>query len=297
MHNRRKSILSKLFDIFNVTIMLFICFICIAPILHVVFASVSDPARLSLHTGIILKPLGFTTTGYRMIFSNPVILISYLNTIFYLVVGLGISTLLTLLGGYALSRKNLFWGKYIMLFITFTMFFSGGLIPFYIVVTKLGLYDSRWAVILPSAISVFNLIIMRTSLQEIPVSLEESAFIDGAGHFTIMTKIFVPLSKATIAVIVLFYAVSIWNSWFNASIFLADRNKYPLQLILKEILVMNDSSQVITSSSDTAGINTDLYKPLVKYCTIVVTTLPVLCLYPFAQKYFLKGVMIGSIKG
>jgi len=277
--------------------MLFIFFICLAPIVHVVFASVSEPGRLALHTGILLKPLGFTTVGYQLIFSNSVILVSYLNTLFYLAAGLFISMSLTLLGGYVLSRRNFLWRNAIMFFITFTMFFSGGLIPFYIVVTKLGLYNTRWAVILPLAVSVFNLIIMRTSMQEIPESLEESAFIEGAGHFTILIKIMAPLSKATIAVIALFYAVSIWNSWFNASIFLTDRNKYPLQLVLKEILVANDSSQVVVSSTDTTGINTDIYKPLIKYCTIVVSILPVLCFYPFTQKYFIKGVMIGSIKG
>ena len=297
MHRRHNLFLNKMFDVFNIVLMLMICFVCVAPILHVIFASVSDPKQLASHTGIILKPLGFTLIGYKIVFDNPVILIGYLNTIFYVVVGVALSTFLTLLGSYALSRKNLLWGNAIMLFITFTMFFSGGLIPFYIVVTKLGLYDSRWAVILPSAISVFNLIIMRTSLREIPDSLVESAHIDGAGHFTILMKIIIPLSKATIAVIVLFYAVSIWNSWFNASIFLSDRNKYPLQVILKEILVMNDSSQVLTSSADTTGVNTNLYKSLVKYCSIVVATLPMLCFYPFVQKYFIKGVMVGSIKG
>lgn len=297
MRKQRKSVLSHIFDVFNIILMLCICFICLAPIIHVVFASVSEPGRLALHRGIILKPLGFTTVGYKLIFSNSVILISYLNTLFYLAAGLLISMALTLLGGYVLSRKNLLWQNTIMFFITFTMFFSGGLIPFYIVVTKLGLYNTRWAVILPSAVSVFNLIIMRTSMQEIPESLEESAFIEGAGHLTILIKIMIPLSKATIAVIALFYAVSIWNSWFNASIFLTDRNKYPLQLVLKEILVANDSSQVVVSSTDTTGINTDIYKPLVKYCTIVASVLPVLCFYPFTQKYFIKGVMIGSIKG
>ncbi|HAA26328.1 MAG TPA: sugar ABC transporter permease [Ruminiclostridium sp.] len=297
MRKQRKSVLSRIFDVFNIILMMLICFICLAPIVHVVFASVSEPGQLALHTGIILKPLGFTTVGYRLIFNNSVILVSYLNTLFYLAAGLCISMALTLLGGYVLSRKNLLWKNTIMFFITFTMFFSGGLIPFYIVVTKLGLYNTRWAVILPSAVSVFNLIIMRTSMQEIPESLEESAFIEGAGHLTILTKIMIPLSRATIAVIALFYAVSIWNSWFNASIFLTDRNKYPLQLVLKEILVANDSSQVIVSSTDTTGISTDIYKPLVKYCTIVVSILPVLCFYPFTQKYFIKGVMIGSIKG
>ena len=297
MYKYKNSISGKIFDVFNVILMLFISFICIAPVLHVLFASLSDPVKLSAHTGILLKPLGFTWVGYKIIFSNTTILIGYLNTIFYVIVGVGVSTLLTLLGGYALSRKNLLWGNVAMFFITFTMFFNGGLIPFYLVVTKLGLYNTRWAIILPTAISAFNLIIMRTSLREIPDSIEESALIDGAGHFTILFRIIMPLAKATIAVIVLFYAVAMWNSWFNASIFLRDRNKYPLQLVLKEILVQNDASTVINSSTSTTGLNTDIYKPLVKYCTIMAATLPVLCFYPFAQKYFVTGVMIGSIKG
>ena len=184
-----------------------------------------------------------------------------------------------------------------MFFITVTMFFNGGLIPFYLVVTKIGLYNTRLAIIMPMAISAFNLIIMRTSLKQIPESLEESALIDGAGHFTIMIRIILPLAKATIAVIILFYAVAMWNSWFQASIFLRDRDKFPLQLILKEILVQNDSSRVINSSTDTTGMNTDIFKPLVKYCTIMAATIPVLCFYPFVQKYFVTGVMIGSIKG
>jgi putative aldouronate transport system permease protein len=297
MYKYKNSVSGRTFDVVNVILMLLISFICIAPVLHVLFASLSDPMKLASHTGIILKPLGFTLVGYKIIFSNATILIGYLNTIFYVIAGVGISTLLTVLGGYALSRKNLLWGNTIMFFITFTMFFNGGLIPFYLIVTKLGLYDTRWSIILPTAISAFNLIIMRTSLKEIPDSMEESALIDGAGHITVMIKIILPLAKATIAVIVLFYAVAMWNSWFNASIFLRDRNKFPLQMVLKEILVQNDSSMVINSSTATTGLNTDIYKPLVKYCTIMAATLPVLCFYPFAQKYFVTGVMIGSIKG
>ena len=297
MRKYKASVSSRIFDVFNVILMLLISFICLAPVLHVLFASLSDPMKLASHSGIILKPLGFTWVGYQIVFGNSTILVGYLNTIFYVVAGVALSTFLTALGGYALSRKNLLWGNAIMFFITFTMFFNGGLIPFYLVVTKLGLYDTRWAIIVPTCISAFNLIIMRTCLREIPESLEESGLIDGAGHFTIMIRIILPLAKATIAVIVLFYAVAMWNSWFNASIFLRDRSKFPLQLILKEILVQNDSSKVINSSTDTTGMNTDLYKPLVKYCTIMAATLPVLCFYPFVQRYFVTGVMIGSIKG
>jgi putative aldouronate transport system permease protein len=296
MYYMKKTLSSKIFDIFNVLLMIIIAFACLAPILHVLFASVSDPIRLAAHEGIIIKPLGFTWKGYQIVFSNSSILRGYLNTIFYVVVGVSLSTFLTVLGGYALSRKNLYWGNAIMFFITFTMFFNGGLIPFYMVVRALGMTNTRWAIIIPTAISVFNLIIMRTSLREIPDSLEESAKIDGAGHWTIMLRIVLPLAKATIAVIVLFYAVGQWNSWFNATIFLSNRKLYPLQVILKEILVQNDTSTVMTTSSE-ASSNTDIFKPLVKYCTIVAATLPVLCFYPFAQKHFVTGVMIGSIKG
>lgn len=296
MYYVKKTLSNKIFDVFNIAFMVIIGFACLAPILHVIFASFSDPVKLAAHEGIILMPLGFTTKGYRIVFSNTSILRGYMNTFFYVITGVSLSTFLTVLGGYALSRKNLFWGNTIMFLITFTMFFNGGLIPFYMVVRALGMTNTRWAIIIPTAISVFNLIIMRTSLREIPDSLEESAKIDGAGHWTIMLRIILPLAKATIAVIVLFYAVGQWNSWFNATIFLRDRKLFPLQVILKEILVQNDTSTVMTTSSD-ASSNMDIYKPLVKYCTIVAATVPVLCFYPFAQKHFVTGVMIGSIKG
>lgn len=296
MYCMKKTLPNKIFDIFNVLLMLAIAFACLAPVLHIIFASVSDPIKLDAHEGIILWPIGFTMKGYKMIFSNSNIIRGYFNTIFYVVVGVALSTFLTILGGYALSRKNLLWGNAIMFIITFTMFFNGGLIPFYMVVKGLGMINTRWAVIIPGTVSVFNLIIMRTALREIPDSLEESAKVDGANHFTILFKIFLPLAKSTIAVIVLFNAVGQWNSWFNATIFLRDRNLFPLQVILKEILVQNDTSTVMTAASDVSN-NMDIFKPLVKYCTIVAATVPVLCFYPFVQKYFVTGVMIGSIKG
>lgn len=292
----KESMGSKIFNTFNIALMVIISFLCLAPVLHVIFASISDPILLTQHEGIILWPLGFTLEGYRLVFSRATILTGYANTIFYVITGVILSTALTAIGGYALSRKGLYWGNPIMLMITFTMFFNGGLIPFYMVVNGLGMYNTRWAIILPGAISVFNLIIMRTSLAEVPISLEESAKLDGAGHWTIMLRIILPLSKATIAVIILFYAVGMWNTWFNANIFLRDRSKWPLQLYLKEILVQNDTSAVTSTGSTTEGL-ADIYKPLVKYATIVASTLPVLCFYPFAQKYFVTGVMIGSVKG
>lgn len=297
MKNEKRLSGGMLFDWFNVALMALLCFVCVVPVIHVICASLSDPRQLLVNNRLLLKPLGFTLVGYSLIFDNNAIVTGYLNTIFYVVAGTALSTVLTIMGGYALSRKNLYWGKFIMLMITFTMFFSGGLIPFYLLINSMGMLNTRLAVILPSAVNAFNLIIMRTSMSEVPDSLEESAVIDGAPPLVIMIRIIVPLCSATVAVIVLFYAVGIWNSWFNASIFLNDRKLYPLQLILKEILVASDTSAVLNTSTDTTGKNMDIYKPLVKYCTIVAATLPVLCFYPFVQKYFVTGMLIGSIKG
>jgi len=250
------------------------------------------------HNGILLKPLGFTLNGYKLVFNNPSIMKGFANTLFYVVVGTSISLLLTCMSAYVLSRKNLLLGKPLMLMVTITMFFSGGLIPFYLQVQRLGLMNTRWAIILPSAISVWNLIVMRTAFSSIPESLIESAKIDGANDFTVLFKIVIPVSKATLAVIGLFYAVSQWNAWFNAMIFLRDRDKYPLQLILREILIANDTREMMNLPKGSAQfIKADAYKTLIKYSTIIVSIIPILCVYPFLQKYFVKGVMIGSVKG
>ena len=183
--------------------------------------------------------------------------------------------------------------NFIMVLMLFTMYFSGGLIPSYITIKSLGLYNSLLALILPGAISTYNLIIMRTSFQGIPSGLEEAAYLDGAGHLSIIWNVILPLSKAIIAVMVLYYGVAHWNSWFGASIYLNDRNKYPLQLILREILLQNDVSNMA------GGSGSDEYSiaESIKYAVIIVATAPILCIYPFLQKYFVKGVMIGALKG
>lgn len=292
----KKTIGVYIFETINAILMLLIIFICIAPILHVFFASLSDPAALSSHRGIILFPLGSATLkGYMLVFSNPNIVTGYANTIFYVVVGTFISMVLTVFGGYAFSRKNFMLHNHLMLFVSFTMLFNGGMIPTYMVIKSLGLIDTRLAIIIPSAISVFNLVIMRTSFMQIPDSIEESAKLDGANDFTILFRIILPLSKAVLAVILLFYAVFQWNSWFSASIYLRDRNLFPLQLVLREILVQNNTTSIMQSSD--LSKDTDLYKSLVKYSTIIVATLPIMLVYPFIQKYFVTGVMIGSVKG
>lgn len=287
-----------LFEIINALILMLVAAVCIAPIIHVVFASFSDPVLLTQSKGIILWPLfdethSLTTKGYQIVFNNNSLVKGYANTIFYVGVGTFFSICLTSLGAYCVSRKKTMWLKYLMILITATMFFRGGLIPTYLVVKSLGMINTRWAMIVPMAIMVFNLIIMRTSFISLPDSLEESAQLDGAGHITILVKIVLPLCKATIAVVALFYAVQKWNDYFMAMIYLTKRHLYPLQVILKEILTESDQSSLSYSSS----ASLDKYKSLVEYCTIVVATLPILCIYPFIQKYFVTGVMIGSIKG
>ncbi|QHT63313.1 carbohydrate ABC transporter permease [Paenibacillus lycopersici] len=293
----KRSISEKTFDLFNIIFLAALSIVCIYPMLYVIFASFSDPKLLMQHQGILLKPLGFTLKGYSLVLKNPNISIGYYNTVFYVVVGTFISMIFTCFGGYALSRKGVLFSKYILMLITITMFFSGGLIPFYLLVKNLGIYDTRWAIILPSAINTWNLIIMRTSFMQIPESLEESAKIDGANDFTVLFRIILPLSMPIIAVMVLFYGVAMWNSWFNAAIFLRDRNTFPIQLILREILIQNDKGSMLQVQNGISGQAEDMYRALIQYTTIVIATLPILCAYPFLQKYFVKGIMVGSLKG
>lgn len=293
----KRTIGEKIFNFFNIIILTVLAITCVYPMLYIVFASFSDPKLLIQHQGVLYSPLGFSLKGYSLVLSNPNIGIGYYNTIIYVVIGTFISMLLTCFGAYALSRKGVLFAKYILIMITITMFFSGGLIPFYLLVKNLGLYNTRWAIIIPSAINTWNLIIMRTSFMELPASFEESARIDGANDFTILFRIMLPLSKAIIAVMVLFYAVGAWNSWFNAAIFLRDRSAYPIQLILREILIQNDKGNMLQTQNGITGQAENMYRQLVQYTTIVIATVPVLCIYPFLQKYFVKGIMVGSIKG
>lgn len=290
----RRSIAEVAFDAANCLLLFLVVFVTVYPLLHVAFASLSDPYSVASHKGLLLHPIGFTAVAYGMVFDNPMIAISYRNTLIYVVAGTTVNLVLTMLGAYALSRRDLFWKNAVMFFIVFTMLFSGGLIPFYLTVARLGMINHRIALVFPTAITTMNLIIMRTSLQTIPASMEESATIDGANDFTILARIVVPLSMPIIAVMLLFYSVGHWNSWFNAMVFLRERELYPLQLILREILITSDTSSMTTSVT-AAGENL-IYSETIKYATIIVATIPILVLYPFLQRYFVKGIMVGAIK-
>lgn len=289
---QRKTVSRRVFLIVNTLLMILIAFVCLAPFLHVFMASISDPAMVEANHSLILWPLGkVSPKAYQLVFANDNIFIGYRNTLFYVIVGTILSSFLSLLAGYVMSRKRCRWRNGFAFFITFTMMFHAGMIPTFIMVKNYGLVNTRWAVILPTAVSVYNTIIMRTSISAIPDSLEESARIDGAGDWMILFRIIFPLVKSTFAVIVLFYAVSKWNAWFDAMIYLTQRRDlYPLQLFLREILVQAKAA----SSADSEVV---LYETLQKYATIIVSTLPILCIYPFVQKYFVQGVMIGSVKG
>jgi putative aldouronate transport system permease protein len=283
--------------IFDVCIYLFLsCLIVITfyPLLYVLFSSLSDGSYIIAHKGLIWRPVGINLEAYFKVFSNKAILVGYRNTLFIVFAGIALNLTVTAMGAYVLSRKNVMWNKAFILMIVVTMFFNGGLIPLYLVVKGVGLLDSLWAPIIPFAINTFNLIIMRTAFMSVPESLEEAAKMDGANHFVILWKIILPLSMPVIAVMTLYYGVEKWNGWFYASIFIKNRDLYPLQLILREILISNSTDSMATGAS--AGDQFQIGETI-KYATIIVATLPILCVYPFLQKYFVKGVMVGALKG
>lgn len=280
------------FDVVLITLLTILCIITLYPVLYVLFSSISDAALLEYHRGILLKPLGFSLEAYKLVFKNPSIVIGYRNTILYLIFGTSVNMFLTILGAYALTRKHLFIKKATMLFIIFTMQFNAGLIPTYIIVNQI-LNKSVLTQILPTAIVTSNLIIMKTAFTSIPASLEESAKIDGANELTVLMKIILPLSKPTLAVISLYYGVSHWNQWLPAAIYLRNRNLYPLQLFLREILLQNKTDQTLLGTSNVYVAD---MTEVVKYATIVVAIVPILCVYPFIQKFFVKGAMLGAVK-
>ena len=282
---------------FIVTGILFLfTIVVIYPIIYVISASFSSGVAVS--TGrVILWPVNFTFDGYRAVFGFPRVPLGFRNSIFYTVIGTAINVSMTLIAAYPLSRKN-FQGRkiYTTLFLI-TMFFSGGLIPMYILITQLKWVNTIWAILIPSAISTYNMLITRTFfMSSIPNDLLEASQIDGCSDIRYFFMILLPLSKAIIAVITLYYGVGHWNSWFGAMIFLRNPDLQPLQLVLREILVMSNISLNEISDAETLEFLLN-FSELLKYSLIVISTLPVIIVYPFIQKYFIKGVMIGSLKG
>ena len=281
----------KSLTVLNYAIITFFGLLCLYPIIHVLAASLSDPLKLVRHRGVYLWPDGFSLKGYQMVLGNPNIWMGYGNTIFYVVAGTVINMILTTIGAYALSRKGWPLRQFFVFLFVFTMYFSAGMVPGFMIVKELGLLNTRWAILLPGAVNTWNLIVMRTAFASVPDEMEESAHIDGASDLRIMAQIYVPLAKATIAVMILFYAVAHWNSWFSALIYLTNNKLYPVQMFVREILMFD------AAAGTTEDANAVYVRELTKYATIIVAVVPILCIYPFVQKYFVKGVMLGSVKG
>jgi putative aldouronate transport system permease protein len=285
----------RFFTVVNYIFLGFVILVTLYPVYYVVIASFSDPAALIMDYGLMWLPkLPLTLSAYNMVLNHPLVLSGYRNTLFILIAGLVFNMVLTSLGAYFLSLKNSMLRRPVSIMIIFTMYFSGGLVPMYLNVQALGLMNSLWALVIPGAINTYNMLILRSAFSNIPDSMMEAAKLDGASHFQILTKIFLPLSGATLAVMVLYYGVGHWNAWFNASIFIQTPSKFPLQLVLRNILILNQNTEFFSSMNDTAAA---LMNEIIKYALIVVSTAPILILYPFLQRFFTKGVMIGAIKG
>ncbi|MCP3738603.1 carbohydrate ABC transporter permease [Rossellomorea sp. BNER] len=292
----------KIFKAINYAFLLLALLLVLYPLIYIISASVSNPS--DVNSGEMwLFPKGFTLDGYKLIFENDQIWRGYLNTIIYTVLGTAVNLLFTLPAAYALSRKDLVGRNIFMGIFVFTMFFSGGLIPSYLLVKNLGMLDTIWAMILPNAVAVWNLIVARVFFQvTIPKELEEAAVIDGCTNLKMFVKIVLPLSTPIIAVMALFYGVGHWNGYFNALIYLSDKDLFPLQLVLREILVLQAMSSdmaggAISSSMAEAQHSKAELAQIIKYGVMIVSTLPIIIVYPFLQRYFVKGVMIGSVKG
>jgi len=287
----------RIFNIINISILTLFFIIVLYPLVYVLSASISDPLLVA-QGKMWLYPKRITYEGFERVLRHKELWMSYRNTIFYTISGTIINLLLTLTCAYALSRKDFVGRKFFTLLFVFTMYFSGGLIPTYLLVKSLGFYNTIWSMIIPGAVATWNIIIARTYFQtSIPIELKESAEIDGCSNTRLFVSIVLPLSLPIVSVLALFYGVGHWNAYFGAFIYLSNRKLFPLQLILREILILNQTMDFMSSSDVETMIEQIRIAEIIKYSVMIVSTLPIILVYPFLQKYFVKGVMIGSIKG
>lgn len=285
---------SRVFDILNFTILLLLIVACFYPIWYVFVASFSNSGVISANAGKLLWPQGFSLQAYSKALSHPLILSGFKNILLILLLSLPLNMVMTIVMGYFMAAKDLMYKKTLVSFFMFTMFFGGGLIPSYLNMQELGLYDNIWALVIPGALSLYNAIICKSAIEAIPDSLFESAYMDGANDFTILFKIITPLIKPTLAVLLLYYGVGHWNSWFSASLYIKDKTLLPIQNVLRSVLLANNNT-LNEGASSIDAVNS--FAETIKYSAIVISTFPILCIYPFLQKYFIKGVMIGAVKG
>ena len=285
----------KVFTFFNYIILFLVILVTAYPVYYVIIASVSDPMSMTRDYGLMIAPkFPLSTEAYRLAFLNPLVFTGLQSTLFIVLVGVAVNLVFTCLGAYVMSLRNSLLKKPLSIMFIFTMYFSGGIIPIYLNVQQLGLMNSLWSLILPVAINTYNMLILRSAFSAIPDSLIEVARMEGASHARILTSVYLPLSGATLAVMVLYYAVGHWNAWFYATLFIQKPEKYPLQVVLRQIILMNQNATVQASLNDTASA---MMTELIKYALIVISSVPILCLYPFLQRFFTKGVMVGAVKG
>ena len=289
----RRSTGEKIFAVFNYIIMTFMVIATLYPCLYVLFASVSDPVKLYNGSKLLLWPRGFTTVGYEYVMDYKLLWTGYRNTILYTVSGTALNVLLTIMAAYCLSRRNLVGQNFIIMAMVFTMYFSGGMIPTYLVVRGVHILDTPFAVILPGAINTTNFIISLTYFRGMPYELEEASKIDGATNMQILFKVLAPLAKPVIMVMVLYYAVAHWNDYMTSMLYISTQKLYPLQYVLRQILIEGTSLENANANLDQAAAVNET----IKYAVVVVSTVPILCVYPFIQKHFVKGVMVGAVKG
>ncbi len=287
----------KLFDAVILAMLVVIMVLIIYPLWFVIVASVSDP-RLIYDDPFLLLPRDFTTGSFQLVFENREIWNGYANTILYTSLGTFINLAMTVAGAYPLSRRDFRGRGIITFFFTFTMFFSGGLIPLYLLVRGLGMLNTVWAMVLPQAIAVYNLIIMRTFFQSrIPKELEDAALIDGCSNVGLLVRVVLPLSMPIIAVMILFYGIGHWNSYFSALVFLSSRSRYPLQMVLREILIQGEMSSMLAIAYDDQYAQRMVAKMGLRFAVIIVSTIPIFVIYPMLQRFFKEGIMIGALKG
>lgn len=289
----KKSPAERFGEAVNMVLLAALAIVMLYPMWYELCLSFSSANLVAKHRGLLLWPLDFTTVPYEMVFSEQNILRGFRNTMFVLVVGLSFNLVLTSLGAYFLSRRNVLWFKPVMVLFLITMYFGGGLVPTWLNVKNLGLYNTLWALVIPNAISTFNMILLRSYFTSIPDSLIESVFVDGGGHFVTLFKIVIPLSLPAMMVMILYYGVGHWNSWFDAFIYLRTETLWPLQMVLRDFLIAG--TELDTKYEE--AINTEQLQETAKAAIVIVTTLPILAIYPFLQKYFVSGLMVGSLKG
>jgi len=287
----RRSTGEIVFDTFNYIFLSFVIIVCAYPMIYILNSSISDPEQMLVNRTYMLWPEGFSLQGYAQVLTNQKIFTGYMNTLFYVIVGTMFNLLMTSFAAYALSRSDLYGRSLFMKLIVVTMFFGGGMIPSFLLIQNLGLVDTRLALIIPGAISTFYFIILKTNFEGIPKEMVESAKIDGANDFSILFRIILPVSKAVLAVLTLYYAVDHWNDFMGPLLYLRDQSLYPIQIVLRDILLTN-SMESMGPGADTGFA----FSENLKYATIIVSTLPIMLIYPFIQKYFVKGALLGAVK-